>query len=461
MPRVYADTVSWNVTTERVLPVFRGARRHGTVAVVLLVLGPLALAAQPTPGTRASVDDDPALAALIARATSASPRLRVTAARTEAARARIGPAGSRPDPMLMSGLQNFPLFKPGFSEEMTMKMVGISQTVLFPGKQRLRREVAERDADAVVALDRVARAELVAAVKADWYELAYLDAALELTQQQRTVLDGVAAVAMARYDAGAGSQADVLTARIDAAKLHDDEIGLRAERTSTVATLNALLDRASDAPVATVTISARLRRAATPDTLLAQRSSLPALSDLQTRAMQSGPMLVGHQREIDAQNHRVALARMEARPDFDVVVQYGQRNRLPDMLTLQVAIPLRLQQRTNQGEVIASARAEAAALEAEHDTQRNDVYGTIATLLTSAERARARLALYQTSVMPQRRAAVDAALASYRGNSGSLAQVLGAESALLNDTMTVARALSDFARSIAALELVVGSEVLP
>ena len=429
--------------------------------VVLSLFTPLLLAAQPTAGGRAAADDDSALAALIERATRVSPRLRATAARTTAARALIGPAGGRPDPMLMSGLQNFPLFAPGFTDEMTMKMVGVSQTLLFPGKQRLRREVAERDADAVIALERVARAELVAAVKEAWYELAYLDAAIELTRQQRGVLDGVTAVALARYDAGAGSQSDVLTARIDAAKLRDEDYGLRAERASTVATLNGLLARAGETPVDPVTISARLRRAAMPDTLTVSRSPLPALTDLHVRAMQAGPMLVSHQLEIDAQTRRVALARVEARPDFDVVVQYGQRNRLPDMLTLQVAIPLRLQQRTKQGEMITAARAEVAALEAEHDAQRNEVNAALATLRTSAERARARLALYQTTVMPQRRAVVDAALASYRANSGTLAQVLSAESALLSDAMTVARALSEFAKAVAAIELIVGSEVLP
>lgn len=361
----------------------------------------------------------------------------------------------------MSGLQNFPLFKPGFTEEMTMKMVGVSQTLLFPGKQRLRREVAERDADAVIALERVARAELVAAVKESWYELAYVDAAIELTRQQRSVLDGVAAVALARYDAGAGSQSDVLTARIDAAKLRDEDDGLRAERASTVATLNGLLARAGETPVDPVTIPVRLRRAAMPDTFIVSRSPLPSLTDLQMRAMQQAPMLVSHQLEIDAQARRVSLARMEARPDFDVVVQYGQRNRLPDMLTLQVAIPLRLQQRTKQGEVIAAARADVAALEAEHDVQRNEVHAALATLLTSAERTRSRLALYQTTVMPQRRAVVDAALASYRANSGTLSQVLSAESALLSDSMTVARALTEFAKTVAAIELIVGSEVLP
>ncbi len=419
------------------------------------------MSAQPAASIGVRGDDDPALAALLERATAASPRLRAAAARSVAARARIGPAGARPDPMLMAGLQNFPLFAPRFTDGMTMKMVGISQTVLYPGKQRARRDVALREADAVVAQDRATRAELVSAVKATWYELAYLDAALALTRQQRVALDEVAAVALSRYDAGAGSQADVLSARIDASKLHDDEAGVLSERTATVAELNALLDRASDTPVETVTISSRIRRAAEPDSDGARPSPLPALSDLQLRAMQAGPMLIGHQREIDAQQQRVTLARIEARPDVDVALQYGQRNYLPDMVTLQVAIPLRLQQRTKQGEVIAAARADVLASEAEHDAQRNDVNGSIARLRSAAERARAQLALYATSVLPVRGAAVDAAMASYRGNAGSLTQVLNAEAAALGDRMAVARALSAFAKSIAALELIVGSEVLP
>ena len=428
----------------------------------MLAFPPLLLAAQrPVQTGPVLTDDDPALAALLLRAATQSPRLRVSAARTAAARARVGPAGSRPDPMLMSGLQNFPLFKPGFTDEMTMKMVGVSQTMLFPGKQRVRRTTALRESDAVASEERRARAELVAAVKDGWYEIAYLDAALALTRQQRAALDGVANVALARYDAGAGSQADVLTARIDAAKVIDDENGLRADRASTVAALNALLDRASDTSIEAVTITPRVQRAAMPDPFGTAGGALPAVQELQTRAIQSGPVLVSHQLQIEAHTERVALARVEARPDFDIVLQYGQRSRLPDMVTLQVAIPLRVQQRTNQGEVIAAARADLIAAEAERDAQRNAVRASIAKLLTTAEQARARIALYEMAVLPQRRAAVDAALASYRGNSGALSQVLTAQAAYLSERMTLARAFSDFARSVAALELVVGSEVLP
>ncbi len=447
-----------HVTIERFLLLRWGARRSHVCTAALLLLVPVYLPAQSAAARR---DDDPALLALVARAMAASPRVRAATARTTAARARIGPAGARPDPMLMAGLQNFPLLAPGFTDGMTMKMIGVSQTVLFPGKLRVRRDVAVREADAVIAQDRTVRAELVSAIKATWYDLAYLDAALALTRQQRATLDEVAAVALARYDAGVGSQADVLTARVDAMKLRDDEAGVLSERSATVAALNALLDRASDTPVLPVTVSARIRRAAERENTDSSSSPLLPLDELQMRAMQSGPMLISHQREIDAQQERVTLARIEARPDVDVVLQYGQRNNLPDMVTLQLAIPLRLQQRTKQGAVIAAAHADVLASEAEHDAQRNDVYASIARLHATAERARAQIALYSRSVLPARRAAVDAALASYRGNAGSLTQVLSAEAAERGDRVTLARTLSDFAKSVSALELIVGSEVLP
>jgi outer membrane protein TolC len=71
------------------------------------------------------------------------------------------------------------------------------------------------------------------------------------------------------------------------------------------------------------------------------------------------------------------------------------------------------------------------------------------------------VASYTNSVLPQRRAASSAALAAYRANGGSITQVLTAEAATLGDSMTLVRALSEFARSVAALELLVGAEVLP
>ena len=415
---------------------------------------------------------DSTLTALIARATAVSPRLRASGARITAAQSRIGPAGSRPDPVLITGLQNFPVFRPGFTDEMTMKMIGVSQTLPFAGKQRLRRDAAVRDTDAMSALDLAARAELIVNVKTAWYELAWLDAALAVADRDRALSDDIAALALTRYDAGAGSQADVLTARVTAAKRRDDIAGLRAERVAALAGLNAMLDRPGDTPIAAAALPSQRTRGLIVDELpvLESRAASTARVDtlspflplqvLQERAAQSNPTTIAQQRTIDAQAVRVSLARAEYRPDIDVSVQYGQRQRLPDMLTVQVAIPLRLQQRVKQAQSHAEARAEFAALEADRDLQRVATNVEIARLLSQAERLRAQLLLYTSDIQPQSSAGIAAALTNYRGSTGTLAQVLLAQSSALENEMTMARSRAMLARTVAALELAVGTEVL-
>src|SRR5256885_1269367 len=60
------------------------------------------------------------LDSLVARALSTSPRLRAANARVDAARARVRPASTPPDPMLMAGIINQPLGRA--SEEHTSEL---------------------------------------------------------------------------------------------------------------------------------------------------------------------------------------------------------------------------------------------------------------------------------------------------------------------------------------------------
>ncbi|HEU4751847.1 MAG TPA: hypothetical protein VFU47_01985, partial [Armatimonadota bacterium] len=91
------------------------------------------------------------LPALVRRALEANPDVRAALERRRAVRARIAPAGALPDPTLMAGIENLPLGReemPPNSPEahkpdpMTMKMVGVGQTIPYPGKLRLRRRAA-------------------------------------------------------------------------------------------------------------------------------------------------------------------------------------------------------------------------------------------------------------------------------------------------------------------------------
>lgn len=439
------------------------------------MLAALALSASPAltqaRGERARLD---ALEEFIARAVEASPRLRAARARAEAAQAQVAPAGARPDPMLMVGVQNLPVRDPGFTDGMTMKMVGISQTLVLGGKLSLARSAAGHEVEAAEASVDAAALELKRDVQTAWYEIAYADRALDIVTRSQAVLLEVARATELRYRvSNDGGLQDVVRARIEATRLGEEASALREARQAALARFNALLDRPTDTPLDSVAFPERVRQAAVADAPDAIRfasvtlgsrvadSPLPPLSELQARAVRDNPSLRSREAMLRAQQSRARLAGRSHVPDMDVALEYGQRDGMPDMIRATVSIPLPLQRRRVQDQFVLSARAELAAQEAEHAAEANRVRADVAQLYGDLERDRAQLALLVKAVLPPARVAIEAALAGFRSGRVDLASVLLAQVALFEYETTYNRTLTSFATTLAALEAMVGGEVLP
>jgi len=441
-----------------------------TTMVVALVLS-----AYPARAQERGEDERPTtLDGMIARAVEASPRLRAARARADAAEARVAPAGARPDPMLMVGLRNLPVRDPGFGDEMTMKMVGVSQTLVLGGKLGLARSAAGHEFEAAQADLVAARLDVRRDVQTAWYEIAYADIALDLVTRNQSVLLELARATEVRYRvSNDGGLQDVVRARIEATRLGEEASALHETRRASLARLNALLDRPTDTPLDSAAIPETVRRAAIADTpgdirfasaALGSRvadSPLPPLHKLQERAVRENASLRSHEAMIGAQRMRAQLAARAHIPDMDIAVEYGQRDGMPDMVSAIVSVPLSLQRRRVQDQYAASARAELAAQEAEHESEANQLRADVARLYGDLERDRAQLALLVKAVLPPARVAVDAELASFRNGRVDLATVLGAQVALFEYETTYNRTLTSFATTLAALEVMVGGEVLP
>lgn len=410
---------------------------------------------------------------LVRHALAASPRIEAAAARAEAARLRVAPAGARPDPMLMAGVQNFPVTEPGFADFMTMKVVGVGQTIPYPGKLSLRTRAAESELEAALGELDEAHLEVVAVVKRAYYDLAYLDRALEITGRNQRLLTDFMKVSEARYGIGMGGQEDVLRVRIEAARLGEEAVRLIEQRRATLAALNAALDRASGTPVDNPGIPRRVARAAVADSasdirftsvLLGARaadSPLPPLEALQAAAVRQNPLLRAHEAIIASQTVRMELARKEHLPDFDISLSYGQRDGFSDMVTAMVSVPIPLQKGRKQDHLVARARSELAALEAEHQQRANALQAEVARLYTDLERDRAQLALYVKAILPQGRAALTSATAGYQVGRTDFLSLLDSQATLFNYETSYFRALSNFAKTLAGLEQVVGGEIIP
>ena len=423
--------------------------------------------------TNKHVDSGSALDSLIAQAIFASPAIRVAQARVTAARARISPAGTLPDPTLMLGVVNLPVSHPGFSSDgMTMKMVGVAQMIPFPGKLAARRRAVQLDADATtIAMDTV-RLAIVRNVKNAYYELAYLDHALAIVQQNERVLGDFVGTAQTRYVVGTGTQSDVLKAHVAAAQLGETANMIIEQQHAALAALNAALSRPTDTPVEQPDFPVRLTDAAVAQDARTIRfiantlgapvgsSPLPSLADLETLASEHNPQLRVHEAMIAAQVARVQLAHEEYRPDLDASIQYGQRVGLPDMVTAQVSIPLRLHRRAVQDQQVAEASSELEAMHAEHQSQLNDVRATVARLYSEIERNRTQLALYVRNIIPQGEASVASTTASYQVGKTDLLTLLDSQTTLFSYQTAYYRALADFGTAVAQLEQAVGQEII-
>src|SRR6266700_1395369 len=97
--------------------------------------------------------------------------------------------------------------------------VGASQELPYPGKLRLRGQVAERGADTKQAEIEVTKAGIADAVKADYVQLAYLQQTLGILLQNEAVLDQLIQVATAHYQVVQGMQQDVLLAQVERTKI--------------------------------------------------------------------------------------------------------------------------------------------------------------------------------------------------------------------------------------------------
>lgn len=420
----------------------------------------------------ASQSPDPAqLDSLVLLALEQNPGILAARERVRAARARVAPAGARPDPLLTFSIRNLPVSDPGFEDFMTMKSIGLSQRLPYPGKLPLAREAAWAQVTASEAALADLRLDVASRARQAYYELAFIDRSLKVVNRHRGVLNALISTADVRYAVAAAGQEDVLQAQVEVAALAEEEARLTERRRGVLATLNGVLSRPPLTEVGPAVLPEHLASVAMSPrggagfALFgldgrATDSPLRPLDELLSVAISTSPTIHEHVARIEAQRARLDLARRAHLPDFDVALSYGQRDGRPDMVSLSIALPLPVYRRTRQDAWADEAGAELAALEAEHRAHVDGLRSTVTRLYSDLERDRTSLTLLATAMVPQGSAALQAATAGFGVGRTDFQTVLATQTALFRYEIAFDRALTDFAKNVAELERQVGGEVV-
>jgi outer membrane protein TolC len=387
---------------------------------------------------------------LIAAALANNPEIRAARNEREAAQQRIRPAGALDDPMLEAGVINAPVPSWDFNrEDMTMKMLGLSQKLPFPGKRGLRGDVAAKDAEAIAFAFQETVNRVVRDVKVAYLDLALVIESIRLTQKNKLVLEQFLKIADSRYTVGQGNQADVLKAQTQLSKMVDELIRLDRERPAMEAELNRAVGRRSDA-------GAPLPEAARSEETVLQ------LQALHETALKERPELLALQSLIDRGDRTVALARKEYYPDFDLKFSYGQRDEMPDgtprddMVSLTAAINLPVWRASKLAPRVAEAIAMRDQATDMYRAQQNEVSSKLRQQVASAEQSMKSARLYETGILPQARLTVESSLAAYKVNRVDFLTLLDNQMTVFNFEIGYATALTNYNKALAEIDLLIG-----
>ena len=416
-------------------------------AAVFTVLLALSAACEPAasapqePGDREPVEPLTA-EALVQWVMDANPALSAAEAAAEAAAYRIEPAGSLEDPMLSYDVA--PLT--AGADRSLHQSIAVSQEIPWPGTLAAREAAARHESMAAARDADSLRLQIVAQAKSAHAEWRYIGAAMDVHHGTRELLDELLATVKTRYAAGEARRQDVLQAQVELADLENHLLRLVQERTATQARINALLNRAPDAPISL----------AAP---IALEPPPPSLEALKTLALAQHPELSRMNADLAASESRVTLAEKAFFPNFQVGVGYNGMWESVDqrpMVGISINVPL---DRDKRRADLDQARAEARRARFALSARRAELLADLAMARAETIQARESVALYRDRLVPLATQYLDAALADYRSGAGAFLNVITAEQRKLETDLELARALSDYARSRAELERWTGGYV--
>ena len=417
------------------MPVVRFLTATLLLAAVLPVLGQRDSPGTPTP-----------LSELLAEAGRNNSQIKTANDAWQAAKQVPRQVSTLPDPTFT--YQNMSVGSPrpfaGYSNNNFAYIgIGASQELPYPGKLRLRGEVAKQQANVMdMKLDATA-ASVADAVKVDYIHLAYLQQTLGILSENERVLDQLIKDATAHYEVGQGSQADVLQAQVERTKIVREITSNNEERGNTEADLKALLhqDQRSQDIVAEPLVENPLRLTS---------------AELLQMVSKNNPQIQIDSGTVEKQNAALASAKRDGKPDFGVAYMWQQNDRkYPDyyMFTFNIRLPRRGRVHAEVAEAVDRLAESKEELDAHLQQQLAQVKQGYVTATSDEE----LLKEYREGLVPQSDAAYRATLSAYAASRDQFTHVLLYFVNVLDLKLDEAQVLADHETVLAHLETLTGA----
>jgi cobalt-zinc-cadmium efflux system outer membrane protein len=424
----------------------------GIVFLAALALAPVVEAgdSHPRVGVEAAAISAAPLGAtvqeLLAWADQHNPELGAARHETDAAAARVEPAGALADPSFRIELQGIDRNNPNLlPNKVGSTKYTLFQTLPLWGKRDLRREVAEAELSQAKGKNASSVAEVHAQIKTAFAMYYQAQQTIKLNNEILRLMHDLERVAQARYTHGLTPQQDLIKAQLEQTALQSELIALEAEQHHALTRLNLALNR----PTYAALVEPRELR------------PLPAVLDavvLEKRILAASPLVAIQGAQVDAAEKNQQLTEKNRYPDLTLGISPIQRGNRLDSWDAMFEINIPLQQDSRRAREREAASLLAAS-KARQQALANQVQAAFRESLEGLGDARKQARLLKNTLLPQSELALQSALIGYQSGKVDFATLLEAQRQIKKARLTYLQAEVDQELRLTEIERLLGEEL--
>ncbi len=322
----------------------------------------------------------------------------------------------------------------------------LEQEVPVSGKNRSRSRAATAEARAAFEDLRRMELDLIMRARSAYTRLANGYAQLEVNRRYSELLSQFVQISRSRYEAGVATQADVLLAQTDAAKLLETRADIERQISQEQSALNVLMNRPAQAPLGRPS-----ELVFTPRTL--------SLEKLQGIAVAFRPELQRAQDRIDAERFRLELANRQWFPDpaLNVKAQrYNSAAQAVSEVDVGISLPIPWLNSRKYSAGILEARKSVEDAEREFDASRVETLGLVRDQLKKIQTSANQYELYRDNILPLARQTVEASRAAYEASTGGFLELITTRRTLQDAESAALNRLAEYETAVAELDAIIG-----
>jgi outer membrane protein TolC len=330
--------------------------------------------------------------------------------------------------------------------------ISIAQPFQFPGKKSLAADIADTNAEALLAQSEAAYLQLGAQLSTLYYSALAAQKQLQVLKESVIRLEMIKNVAKARYANNAAAYVEYLNAQVAQSSAEADQFNLERQLQVALNNINTLVGRHSREKLV---LKGDVRRS---------MNAMPTLIELEDYAESSHPSLKGSALQLEAARKGVTLAKKAYLPDFQVIgSSYTPRGpfsanngALFYQLELDLIIPLYFFTKEKYG--VEQAIRNQASAEASDISNRQQIVLAVNSAYASYEQARTAANFLRDRQVPQADAAYKVGLTQYSNNGQGFNDLLTAQTQLRGLEIQLALAESNLLQAQAVLLATAGKE---